>query len=294
MYPAWPSPSASNRCSASRLVRLDTGSSSEAVLASQTVVMAKGTGLTSSWRATAMTTGVSSTAVVSRLSTVVAPTDRATTSSHSAQVRCRPAREAQWPATSNTPAASAISATTVIATRKTSTGPTRVARSTSSAPLTPACSCCGGLEHPGLSGPARLGQVGLELAREHVGQRPRGAGIDAGEAQVPGHQAAGVLGHVRRPGHHDLHPPGGELTLGSPRRGIRAGTAVHDDPSARDRREHPGERLAPERGQRAELTEVDAHGQAVGGYLVGRAQGAVEGGDDEQPAAGAAQCRGVE
>ena len=44
MYPEWLSPNAENRCSASRLVRLDTGRSSEAVLASQTVVMAKGRG----------------------------------------------------------------------------------------------------------------------------------------------------------------------------------------------------------------------------------------------------------
>jgi hypothetical protein len=44
MYPLWPSPSAENRCSASRLVRLETGRSREAVLASRTVVMAKGTG----------------------------------------------------------------------------------------------------------------------------------------------------------------------------------------------------------------------------------------------------------
>jgi hypothetical protein len=43
-YPEWPSPRSENRCSASKLVRLDTGRSREAVLASQTVVMAKGNG----------------------------------------------------------------------------------------------------------------------------------------------------------------------------------------------------------------------------------------------------------
>lgn len=44
MYPEWSRPSAENRYSARRLVRLDTGRSGEAVLASQTVVIAKGSG----------------------------------------------------------------------------------------------------------------------------------------------------------------------------------------------------------------------------------------------------------
>ena len=83
-----PSPSSEKWCSASRLVRLDTGSSIEAVLASHTVVMTNGTALRPSCRATAMTTGVSRTAVVSRLSTIVARQERSTSSSHSSGVRC--------------------------------------------------------------------------------------------------------------------------------------------------------------------------------------------------------------
>ena len=64
-------PSSAKWCSASRLVRLETGSSSEAVLASHSVVMANGTRRGRAAAATAMTTGVSRTAVVSRLSTTV-------------------------------------------------------------------------------------------------------------------------------------------------------------------------------------------------------------------------------
>ena len=59
------------RFAASRLVRLDTGSSRLAVLASQTVVMASGITAIPALRARASITGVSRTAVVSRLSTVV-------------------------------------------------------------------------------------------------------------------------------------------------------------------------------------------------------------------------------
>src|SRR5450755_3080768 len=59
------------RFAASRLVRLDTGSSRLAVLASHTVVMASGITAIPALRARASITGVSSTAVVSRFSTVV-------------------------------------------------------------------------------------------------------------------------------------------------------------------------------------------------------------------------------
>src|SRR6202049_2199742 len=59
------------RFAASRLVRLDTGSSRLAVLASHTVVMASGMTAMPARRASASITGVSSTAVVSRLSTAV-------------------------------------------------------------------------------------------------------------------------------------------------------------------------------------------------------------------------------
>ena len=59
-------------------MRLETGRKSEAVLARSTVVIAKRTGLIRSRTATASTTGVSSTAVVSRESTAVLATATAT------------------------------------------------------------------------------------------------------------------------------------------------------------------------------------------------------------------------
>jgi len=64
-------------------------------------------------------------------------------SSHNSQVQPRPARAAQCPAMSKTPAASAISATTVMAIRKMRTGPTRIARSASTGQEVPviALSC---------------------------------------------------------------------------------------------------------------------------------------------------------
>src|SRR5690242_81593 len=72
------------RLAASRLVRLDTGSSRLAVLASHTVVMASGSGLTWSLRASASMTGVSRIAVVSRLSVIVVIDANATHSRNSA------------------------------------------------------------------------------------------------------------------------------------------------------------------------------------------------------------------
>jgi hypothetical protein len=59
------------RSTASRLVRLDTGSSRLAVLASQTVSIASGTGGMPALPAVASITGVSSTAVVSRFKKIV-------------------------------------------------------------------------------------------------------------------------------------------------------------------------------------------------------------------------------
>ena len=117
-------------------MRLETGSNRLAVLAIHKVVRANGTGEMPSCAAMARPTGVSRTAVVSRLRTTVHATATRTNSSHSTGVRCRPARDAQWPATSNTPAASAISATTVIATKKMRTGSTRSRTSPSSATFT--------------------------------------------------------------------------------------------------------------------------------------------------------------
>lgn len=95
MYSCVPMPNDENRCSAMRLDRLDTGSSKEAVLASHTVVRANGIAGMPSCRVMAMTTGVSSTAVVSMLSTIVQAVASATTRSHNSQVRCRPACEVQ-------------------------------------------------------------------------------------------------------------------------------------------------------------------------------------------------------
>ncbi len=70
-------------------MRLETGRSSEAVLASQRVVMAKASGGTPTWVATVTATGVSRTAVVSRLSRIVLTQASTTTSSHSTTTRPR-------------------------------------------------------------------------------------------------------------------------------------------------------------------------------------------------------------
>ncbi len=64
------------------------------MLAIQSVLSAKGTGEMSSCVAMARPTGVSSTAVVSRLSTTVQAIATSTNSSYSSGVRCRRAREA--------------------------------------------------------------------------------------------------------------------------------------------------------------------------------------------------------
>jgi len=112
-------------CWASRLVRLETGSSSEAVLASQIVVSAKGSGETPLCRASRMTTGVSSTAVVSRERNTVLATASTTTSSQSSHVRPPPSRAARAAITRNSPASAASSVTTVMPTTKSSTGQTR-------------------------------------------------------------------------------------------------------------------------------------------------------------------------
>ena len=68
-----PSPWRSKVLSANRLVRFETGSSSEPVLAIHSVVTAKTRASRSTCRATASPTGVSSTAVVSSESTTVQP-----------------------------------------------------------------------------------------------------------------------------------------------------------------------------------------------------------------------------
>jgi len=102
-------------------VRFDTGSSSEAVFASHTVVIANGRAGRSSRRAAVNTTGVSRTAVVSRDRKTVDAVASTTNPSQRTGTRPRPTRSAIRAPASNTPAASASSATIVIAARNTST-----------------------------------------------------------------------------------------------------------------------------------------------------------------------------
>jgi hypothetical protein len=113
-------------------VRLDTGSSKEAVAASQTVVNANSFGGMSSCRAIASTTGVSRTAQVSRDRTIVSPVASPTTSSQSRQTRPRARWAASRAATSKTFASSASSAMTVTAIKNTRTGAIRSTKFTDS------------------------------------------------------------------------------------------------------------------------------------------------------------------
>ena len=124
----------SRRSAASRLVRLDTGSSRLAVLASQTVVIATGSGATSIRSASASMTGVSSTAVVSRLRTTVVAVANPTR---------RTKRYPRWPraaiatraaTTSKTSARAASSASTTTAARKTRIGAIRPSVASASGP----------------------------------------------------------------------------------------------------------------------------------------------------------------
>src|SRR5664279_5853134 len=78
------------RLTASRLVRFDTGNSKLAVLANHTAAIANGMTDIRSCVASASTTGVSRTAVVSRLSTMVVRLPRTTMRAKSSQVRPRP------------------------------------------------------------------------------------------------------------------------------------------------------------------------------------------------------------
>ena len=87
--PRYPTSACRSTWSASRLVRLDTGSTSDAVLASASTASANGSGGVWVRRASAMTTGVSSTAVVSSDRTAVLSTASRTTSAHSAHRRFR-------------------------------------------------------------------------------------------------------------------------------------------------------------------------------------------------------------
>ena len=111
-------------------MRFETGSSRLAVFASHTVVIANGRAGSPSLDASASTTGVSSTAVVSSDSTTVQTVASTTTRSHSSGTEPRAQRAHSRAATSNSPDASASSASTVTATRKTRIG----ARRTSTSP----------------------------------------------------------------------------------------------------------------------------------------------------------------
>ncbi len=119
-----------SRCSwASRLVRLETGSSSEAALASHTEAKANGSALMPSSAARARPIGASRTAVVSMLSTQVATVASSVNSRNSPSRLPRAVRAAMWALTSNSPASSHRSATIWISARNSSTGQTRSAMS---------------------------------------------------------------------------------------------------------------------------------------------------------------------
>ncbi len=81
--PASPSGDSATRFAASRFVRLETGRSRLAVLASHTVVIASGTGAMPTREASASITGVSRTAVVSRFRAMVVTDAKATQSRNS-------------------------------------------------------------------------------------------------------------------------------------------------------------------------------------------------------------------
>jgi hypothetical protein len=113
------------RSAASRLVRLDTGSSRLAVFASQTVVMARGSAVIRARRAVASRTGVSRTAVVSRLRKIVVAVAKSTQSGNRTQVRPRPSAVRRKASTSNSWASESSLASTTTEPRNTSRGKIR-------------------------------------------------------------------------------------------------------------------------------------------------------------------------
>ncbi len=123
------SPLAAN---ASRFVRLETGSSREAVLDRWVQAYTCGLGRAPSLAAVANTTGVSSTTVASRLSTAVI--SEAARNTWASRRRGRPAavRAIQAPQAWNSPSSSQIWARTRTAARKPITGPSRPASATAS------------------------------------------------------------------------------------------------------------------------------------------------------------------
>src|SRR4051812_28970513 len=107
---------------ASRLVRLETGNSNEAELASRLQAWTRGRGLVAAPAAATATTGVRSTTVASRLKVAV-------TTAAATKVRVsirpglpRPARRTSAPTALKTPSAAQISATTKMAARNATTG----------------------------------------------------------------------------------------------------------------------------------------------------------------------------
>ncbi len=195
--------------------------------------------------------------------------------------------------TSNTPASWAISATTVIARRKTTIGLTRAVSAPRSAPVTGP-----GATSRTQGAPRRAGSWSAVV--EAAEPRPRrGRGTrrrrPALEAEVAGDEPPGVLGEVARPGHPDRDPAVGEVAAGRPGRGIRRRTGSRRRPRAPAAAgEHPRQLGAPERGQRAEPGQADPHREAVGRDPVGEAHRAVERRDDDEPPGGPAPGGRVE
>ena len=108
---------------ASRLVRLDTGNNSEAVLARWVQAYTCGLGRSRSCSAVANTTGVSSTTVASRLSTAVIAEPTAKTSPSRTTGRPRAPAAMRCPAASKSPSRSHSSASTRTAARNPMVGP---------------------------------------------------------------------------------------------------------------------------------------------------------------------------
>src|SRR6478609_2667855 len=231
-----------------------------------------------------MATGVSSTAVVSRLSTTVHTTASPTMSSQSTSTRPLATRAAWCAMTSKRPDRSQISATRVIATRKTRIGATR-----STSRLRSSTSGLRGRGELPRTARTRWGrQLDLEALREPLGQGLRRA-RRLGLHELARHETAGVLGHVRGAGDGDVHPALGALAHGTPDGGIRARPAV-DDELARLHRgvERRRQLLAPLVRQVADAGEGAADVDAVGRHAVTEPQRTEEGRHDDDPAVGAA------
>jgi len=119
---------------ASRLVRLETGSSSDAEFARWVHAYMYGRGRMRSRAAVANTTGVSSTTVASRLSTAVVTAATAKTCTSSRRGRPRDPRASHAPQARKSPSSSHSCAITSTAARKPITGPSRCASARASRP----------------------------------------------------------------------------------------------------------------------------------------------------------------